>query len=97
MVQRGWAAHVLGHAEHTFTECVSARHAAHTCDAGLTRAACSPVEAVKALRKITPNDQYLPSFVIGDGEGKARAEWPMRACVACALLTAQPCAAGGHD
>jgi hypothetical protein len=25
MVQRGWAAHVLGRAEHSFTECVRAR------------------------------------------------------------------------
>ena len=25
MVQRGWAAHVLGRAEHSFTECVHSR------------------------------------------------------------------------
>ena len=51
MVQRGWAAHVLGTAEHTFTD---------------------PVEGVKALRKgmSTPNDQYLPSFVVVDDKGQ---------------------------
>lgn len=30
----------------------------------------SAVEAIKALREIKPNDQYLPSFVITDAEGK---------------------------
>ena len=29
MVQRGWAAHVLGRAEHTFTECVCSATAGH--------------------------------------------------------------------
>jgi 2,3-bisphosphoglycerate-independent phosphoglycerate mutase len=48
MVQRGWQAHVLGKAEHSFTD---------------------PVTAVTELRKIKPNDQYLPSFVIVDAAG----------------------------
>lgn len=49
MVERGWKAHVLGEADHKFS---------------------NPVEAIKALREIRPNDQYLPSFVITDAEGK---------------------------
>ncbi len=61
MVQRGWAAHVLGRAEHSFTECVHAHahscvatHAAR-CKATLTHAHAllhrSPVTAVTELRK----------------------------------------------
>ena len=38
------------------------------------------MEAVKELRKLKPNDQYLPSFVIADGEGKARGGRAARAC-----------------
>lgn len=33
------------------------------------RLSLSPVEAIKTLRAIKPNDQYLPSFVIADADG----------------------------
>ena len=46
MVKRGWDAHVLGKADHTFAD---------------------PATAITELRKIKPDDQYLPSFVISEG------------------------------
>jgi len=67
MVQRGWQAHVLGKAEHTFTECVCVRARVR---ARTHPSPCSPVRAVTELRKLTPNDQYLPSFAIAGADGQ---------------------------
>jgi hypothetical protein len=65
MVQRGWQAHVLGKAEHTFTECViplslcvclcSSLHTKLTMHA-LSVLTFSPVTAVTELRKVAPCD-----------------------------------------
>ena len=98
LVQRGWATHVLGRGEHSFKECAPPLRAHMPaclccCEAAaqamaLTSrlvAVCarSPLEAVTELRKIKPNDQYLPSFVITDGDNKARAAHAHRRGVVC--------------
>ena len=78
MVRRGWAAHVLGQAEHSFSECVPARTVARAAPSRAAPhserpvAARSPVTAVTELRKAQakPNDQYLPSFVITGEDGQ---------------------------
>ena len=43
MVQRGWKAHVLGKAEHTFTECVQPKCASNALTLTSTRI-CAPLQ-----------------------------------------------------